>query len=174
MVSFPSCSVGFWAFHPYMRLFSFEKHFCDIYTPFVLMVSSNVQLNLFTCLQQTTQRELWCPRISGNLESRCMLTSPDKRCLSLTTLCRRWWGSDEGTQLFACRNCPCIRPLQLNAAACKRHNLSLWRSPITSNEAMRTVTGKAISFKAAPVCVPQGAIRCSVAFQQVNRNWPYF
>ena len=29
MVSFPSCLVGFWGFHPYMCLFAFGKLFCD-------------------------------------------------------------------------------------------------------------------------------------------------
>ena len=31
MVSFPSCLVGFWGFHPYMCLFAFGKLFCDLF-----------------------------------------------------------------------------------------------------------------------------------------------
>ena len=73
-------------------------------------------------------------------------------------LCRRWWGNDEGTQLFACKSCPHVRPFQLNAVAREWRNLSIWSSPITSNEAMQTVTDKAILFVTSkpPICVPQG------------------
>ena len=34
MVSFPSSLVGLLGFHPYMRLFSFKKLFCDLFLLF--------------------------------------------------------------------------------------------------------------------------------------------
>ena len=100
---------------------------------------------------------------------------PYKRCLPLTTLCVN---NDEGaTKVLSSSlvfNCPCIRPFQLNTVAREWRNLSLWSSPIASNEAMQTVTGKAILFVTSkpPICVPQRVILCSAAFQQVKRNWP--
>ena len=115
-------------------------------------------------------RMLSFPRISGNLEisrKTCSVTltwarhtdfSRIKDAATDYALCERWRGSDEGTRLFASRNCPPVRPLQLNASACDWRNLSLWTSPITSNEAMQTVTVKAILFftSKSPVSVPQG------------------
>ena len=74
-----------------------------------------------------------------------MLTSPIfKMPVTDHTLCEQWRRSDKGTQLFACRNCPCIRAFQQNTAACDWCNLFLWSSPITSNKAMQTVTVEAM------------------------------
>ena len=45
VVSFPSSLVGFLVSHPYMRLFSFRKLFCDlfyIYDGLVIRKSSNI------------------------------------------------------------------------------------------------------------------------------------
>ena len=38
VVSFPSCLVGLWGFHPYMHLFSFRKLFCDLFLLFFCFV----------------------------------------------------------------------------------------------------------------------------------------
>ena len=38
VVSFPSSLVGFLGFHPYMRLFSFRKLFCDLFLLFFVVV----------------------------------------------------------------------------------------------------------------------------------------
>ena len=115
-------------------------------------------------------RMLSFPRISGNLEifhKTCSVTLTSVRHTHFSrikdaatdySLCGQWRGSDEGTRLFACRNCPRVHLLQLTASAPDWRNLSLWSSPITLNEAMQTVTVKAILFLTSKllVCVPQG------------------
>ena len=110
-------------------------------------------------------RMLSFPRISGNLEisqKTCSVTLTSARHTDFSrikdaatdhALCGRRQGSDEGTRFFACRNCPCIHPLQLNTLARDWHNLSLWSSPITSNEAMQAVTVKAILFLTSKLLV---------------------
>ena len=90
----------------------------------------------------------------GNFHKICSVTLTSVRHANFShikkmpatdhTLCRRSWGSDEGTQPFICRNCPCVRPFQLNTVACDWCNLSLWSSPIALNEAIQTITVKAI------------------------------
>ena len=52
VVSFPSCLAGFLGFHPYMRLFSLGKLFCDLYTIYC------VQLAVLHFQTPTTKSEL--------------------------------------------------------------------------------------------------------------------
>ena len=67
------------------------------------------------------------PRISGNFPKICSITLTSTRYADFYKimpatdhiLCRRWRGSNKGTQLFACRNCPHFWPFQLNAVACE-------------------------------------------------------
>ena len=84
----------------------------------------------------------------------------------------RWWGSDEGNQLFIW-----IIHTSYLAIPAKRYgtwltHLFLWSLPIVLNEALQTVTVKAKLFLTSklPKGVSQGVQLCSVAFQQVNRN----
>ena len=60
MVSFPSSLVGFLGFHPYMRLFSFRKLFCDLFLLLFFVV--------FFVLFRNSKRERWERR----LKERCV------------------------------------------------------------------------------------------------------
>ena len=85
-------------------------------------------------------------------------------------LCGRWQGSDEDTQLFACRNCLFIPPKHCSMWLTQ---FSLWSSLIASNEAKQTVTIRVILFLTSKLLI-WVSDPCRVTFQQVNRNWPQF
>ena len=117
--------------HPSQRLAKWFFHLhdatCSIYPVYRIIT---------TCIERATM--LWTNNTCGKVAS----IRKSKPCYSLKddhALCGWWQGSDEGTQLFACRDCPCVCPFQLSAAAQDWHNFYLWSSPIASNKAIQTV-----------------------------------
>ena len=106
VVSFPSSLVGFWGFHPYMRLCSFRRLFWDLFrhVVFLGMVrekrggrggrgedtwSVKYECTLLCCSQRTKS---CCKRFQWNCESNHQTSLQKKELLLLRTTCAQLCG----------------------------------------------------------------------------------
>ena len=98
----------------------------------------------------------FCKIYSVTLSSICQSISPVWKMPAIDhALSKRWRGSDENTQLFACKNYSPICPFQVNTVAREGCNLSLWSSSIALNEMIQAIVVKAIAFSFLTLKPPQ-------------------
>ena len=84
---------------------------------------------------------------SVTLTLACQSISPVWKMPAIDhALSKRWWGSDENTQLFTCKNYSPVCPFQVNTVASEWCNLSLWSSLIALNEMIQAIAVKVITF----------------------------
>ena len=125
MVSFPSSLVGFLGFHPYMRLFSFRKLFCDLYSLIPRLTRYFVALKLYIYSLLPRLPPFFCSSICVQYNTSSRRDMKNRKGLGYVHL--------TSTRHHSCEKCSqaspvfCCSSTSMYYTECKLKNKKGWR-----------------------------------------------